>query len=206
VLIGTLPAPITAAPLVILIYLVLLLMVAAAVASVLLRNSLYALGAFCATMLLVAILYLTIAPALLFAFQLLVFTTISAAVLVALLRQTTGLEGATVGPFSREWIAGAAVSAALLALVGVVMAATNWPVQFCCSIIVGFTETLSNTYVVGIWTLAVLLGSAALGCGLMLAAPVRPVPTGGRISRGRGRSNPRGVDRPRSARAPGSTE
>ena len=173
-LIGTLPAPITSAPLVILIYAVLVLMVAAAVASLLLRNSLYAIGAFCATMLLVAILYLTIAPALLFAVQLLAFTTIGATILVALLRQTTGLQGASVGPFSPEWIVGAGVSAALLALVGVIMAATKWPVQVCCSAMASFTDTLSNTYVVAIWTLAILLASAALGCGLLLAAPTRP--------------------------------
>ena len=45
-LIGTLPAPITSAPLVILIYAVLLLLLASALATVLLRNTLYAIGAF----------------------------------------------------------------------------------------------------------------------------------------------------------------
>ena len=184
---GTLPAPITAVPLVILIYVVLGLMVASALASVLLRNMLYALGAFAGTMLLVAILYLTIAPALLFAFQLLVFTTISAVLLVALLRRTTGLEASPVGPLSGEWIAGAAVSAALLALVGVVMVATSWPVHICCSAQESFTQTLGNSYVVAVWTVAILLASTALGCGLLLAAPTvlssRGAATRGRRSR-----------------------
>jgi NADH:ubiquinone oxidoreductase subunit 6 (subunit J) len=187
VLIGTLPAPITSAPLVILIYAVLLLLVASALATVLLRNTLYAIGAFAATMLLVALLYLAIAPALLFAFQLLVVTTISAALLLGLMRQTTGLEDSPVGPLSGEWIAGAAVSAALLALVGVVMVATSWPVHICCSAQESFTQTLGNSYVVAVWTVAILLASTALGCGLLLAAPTalssRGAATRGRRSR-----------------------
>lgn len=170
-LIGSLPAPITSAPLVILIYVVLILMVGSALASVVLRNLLYAVGAFAATMLLVAILYLTIAPVLLFAFQLLVFTTVSAALLIGLLRQTSGLTASRVGPLSREWIIGAGVAAAFFALVGVVLAVTNWPVHTCCALPESFTSTLGTTYIVGIWTLAILLASAALGCGLMLIAP-----------------------------------
>ena len=182
-LIGALPAPITSAPVVILIYAVLLLMIAAALASVLLRNILYAVGAFAATMLLVAILYLTIAPALLFGAQVLLVTTLSAAMLIALLRQTTGLEPSAVGPFSREWVVGAAVSAALLALVGLVMLATSWPVRTCCALSGTLTNVLSNTYVVALWTLAILLGSAALGCALLLAAPTLPLLRGGGESR-----------------------
>ena len=73
-LIGALPQPITSAPLVIMIYAVLVLMVASALASVWLRNTLYAIGAFAATMVLLALLYLTIAPFLLFAVQLLELT------------------------------------------------------------------------------------------------------------------------------------
>ena len=44
-LIGALPQPITSAPLVIVIYAVVLLMLASALASVVLRNTLYAIGA-----------------------------------------------------------------------------------------------------------------------------------------------------------------
>ena len=120
-LIGALPQPITSAPLVILIYAVLVLMVASALASVWLRSAVSAIGAFAATMVLVALLYLAIAPFLLFAVQLLVFTTVSAALLIGLLRQTAGLES-TQEPFSREWIVGAAVAAALLALLLVILA------------------------------------------------------------------------------------
>jgi len=54
-LIGALPQPITSAPLVILIYAVLVLMLASALASVLLRSTLFAIGAFAATMVLVAL-------------------------------------------------------------------------------------------------------------------------------------------------------
>lgn len=169
-LIGTLPQPITSVPLVILIYVVLLLMVGSALASVVLRNLLYAIGAFAATMLLVAILYLTIAPVLLFAFQLLVFTTISAALLIGLLRQTSGVTTSQVGPLTREWIIGAGVAAALFALIGVVLAVTSWPVHTCCAVPASFTQTLASDYVVGIWTLAILLGSSALGSGLLLAS------------------------------------
>jgi NADH:ubiquinone oxidoreductase subunit 6 (subunit J) len=178
-LIGDLPQPITSAPLVLFVYLVLILMVGSALASILLRNTLYAVGAFAASMVLVSLLYLTIAPFLLFALQLLVFTTVSAALLIGLLRETTGLKPTTLGPLSREWIIGAAVSAAVMALLGVVLAATSWPIGFCCGIIVGLGPVLTNTYPVGLAVLAVILASAALGSGLLLAAPTLPSPRGG---------------------------
>jgi NADH:ubiquinone oxidoreductase subunit 6 (subunit J) len=168
-LIGALPQPITSAPLVLFIYFVLILMVGSALASVLLRNTLYAIGAFSASMGLVAILYLTIAPFLLFAVQLLVFTTVSAALLVGLLRETTGLGASRQGPLSREWIIGAAVSAALLALIEVVIGVTLWPVGFCCSRVVGIGPLVTETYVVGLAVLVVILASAALGSGLLLS-------------------------------------
>jgi NADH:ubiquinone oxidoreductase subunit 6 (subunit J) len=169
------PQPITEAPLVILIYAVLILMLASALASVLLRNALYAIGAFAATMVLVAVLYLALAPFLLFAIQLLVFTTVSAALLVALLRQTSGLQ-ATQERFSREWIIGAAVAAALLALLVVLVATTSWPVGTNANAGAGFGVTLTNMYVVGLAVLAVILASSALGSGLLLAAPTIPSP------------------------------
>ena len=174
-LIGALPQPITSAPLVIMIYAVLVLMVASALASVWLRNTLYAIGAFAATMVLLALLYLTIAPFLLFAVQLLVFTTVSAALLVGLLRQTVGLDS-TQEPFSREWIVGAAVAAALLALLVVVLATTSWPLRAAANAGAGFGATLTNSYVVGLAVLVVILASAALGSGLLLAAPTLPAP------------------------------
>ena len=175
-LIGALPQPITSAPLVILIYAVLLLMVASALASVLLRSTVIATGAFAATMVLVALLYLTIAPFLLFAVQLLVFTTVSAALLVGVLRRTTGLES-TQEPFSREWIVGTAVAAAVLALLVVILATTSWPVRS-VNPGAGFGATLTNTYVVGLAVLVVILASAALGGGLLLAAPTLARPRG----------------------------
>jgi len=189
---GTLPAAISSAPLVILIYIVLLLMLGCAIASVLLRNLVYAVGAFAATMLLAAIVYLTIAPALLFAVQLLIFTGISALLLIGLLRSTTGLEAAAVGPFSRERIIGAAVAAVVLALVGVVVAATSWPVRACCSAIEGFGGSLSHAYVVGLAAIAVLLASSALGAGFILrTTPALPSPRGGGKTGLRGQSSKR---------------
>ena len=170
-LIGALPQPITSAPLVLFIYLVLILMVGSALASVLLRNTLFAIGAFAASMVLVALLYLTIAPFLLFAVQLLVFTTVSAALLIGLLRETTGLEASTIGPLSREWIIGAGVSAALFALLALVLGATAWPVRVCCALPLSFGATLTNDYPVAFAVLAVILASAALGSGLLLAGP-----------------------------------
>jgi len=175
-LIGALPQPITSAPLVILIYAVLLLMVASALASVLLRSTVIATGAFAATMVLVALLYLTIAPFLLFAVQLLVFTTVSAALLVGVLRRTTGLES-TQEPFSREWIVGTAATAAVLALLVVILASTSWPVRP-VNAGAGLGATLTNTYVVGLAVLVVILASAALGGGLLLAAPTPARPRG----------------------------
>ena len=169
-LIGSLPQPITSAPIVILIYVVLILMVGCALASVVFRDLLYAVGAYAATMLLVAVLYLTIAPLLLFAFQLVVFTTISAALLIAVLRQSGGLMESGVGPLSREWMIGAAAGGVLFAVLGVVVAATNWPVHVCCAQPGSFSEALSTTYVVGVWTMAILLASAALGSGMLLAS------------------------------------
>jgi NADH:ubiquinone oxidoreductase subunit 6 (subunit J) len=169
------PQPITEAPLVILIYAVLIVMVASALASVLLRNTLYAIGAFAATTVLVALLYLALAPLLLFAIQLLVFTTVSAALLVGLLRQTSGM-ASTQEPFSREWIIGAAVAAALLALLLAVVATTSWPVGSTANAPAGFGATLTNAYVVGLAVLAVILASAALGSGLLLVAPTLASP------------------------------
>jgi NADH:ubiquinone oxidoreductase subunit 6 (subunit J) len=169
------PQPITEAPLVILIYAVLILMLASALASVLLRNALYAIGAFAATMVLVALLYLALAPFLLFAVQLLVITTVSAALLVGLLRQTSGLQS-TQERFSREWIIGAAVAAALLALLVVVVATTSWPAGVTGNAGAGFGTTLTNMYVVGLAVLVVILASAALGGGLLRAAPTLPSP------------------------------
>ena len=176
-LIGALPQPITSAPLVILIYAVLVLMVTSALASVLLRSTVFATGAFAATMVLIALLYLAIAPFLLFAVQLLVFTTVSAALLVGVLRRTTGVDS-TQEPFSREWIVGAAVAAAVLALLVVIVATTSWPVRPTVNAAAGFGATLANTYVVGLAVLVVILASAALGGGLLLAAPTRARPRG----------------------------
>src|SRR6202521_4937033 len=117
-------------------------MLLTAVTSVVVRNTLWAIGSFASSMALLALLYLTIAPFLLFAAQLLVFTTVSAALLVGLLRQTTGLES-TQEPFSREWIIGAAVAAAVLALSVVVNATTSWPLGTTANAGAGFGATLT---------------------------------------------------------------
>jgi hypothetical protein len=177
-LIGALPQPITSAPLVILVYAVLILLLMTAATSVVVRDVLWAIGAFAASMALLALLYLTIAPFLLFAVQLLVFTTVSAALLIGLLRQTTGL-ASTAEPFSRAWIVGAAVVAALGALLLVIVATTSWPLAATANGGPGFWETLTNTYVVGLAVLVVIIASAALGSGLLLAAPTLPSPRGG---------------------------
>ena len=178
-LIGALPQPITSAPLVLFVYLVVILLLGSALACVLLRNTLYAIGAFAGSMVLVALLYLAIAPFLLVAVQLLVFTTISAALLIGLLRATTGLRASSVGRLSPEWIIGAAVSAVMFALLALVLGATAWPVQACCALPDSFSGVLGSTYAVGLAVLAVILGSAALGSGLLLAAPTLPSPRGG---------------------------
>ncbi len=177
-LIGALPQPITSAPLVILVYAVLILLLVTAATSVVVRDVLWAIGAFASSMALLALLYLTIAPFLLFAVQLLVFTTVSAALLIGLLRQTTGL-ASTAEPFSRAWIVGAAVVAALGALLLVIVATTSWPLAVTANVGPGFWETLTNTYVVGLAVLVVIIASAALGSGLLLIAPTLPSPRGG---------------------------
>jgi len=178
-LIGSLPQPITSAPLVLFVYLVLILLIGSALASVLLRNTLYAVGAFAASMVLVALLYLAIAPFLLVAIQLLVFTTVSAALLIGLLRATTGLRASSVGRLGPEWIIGAAVSAVLFALLALVAGATEWPVRVCCALPLSFGETLTNDYPVAFAVLAVIFSSAAVGSGLLLIAPTLPSPRGG---------------------------
>jgi NADH:ubiquinone oxidoreductase subunit 6 (subunit J) len=166
---GTLPQAITSAPLVLVVYAVLILLVVNAVTSVLVRNSLWAIGAFASGMVLLALLYLTIAPFLLFAVQLLIYTTVSAGLLLGLLRQTTSLQRPPDSPFNNQWIGGAAVAAALGALLVVVLGATSWPATACCGLGVG--EALVNAYVVALATLVVLVASAALGVGLLLATP-----------------------------------
>ncbi len=178
-LIGALPQPITSAPLVFFVYLVLVLLLGSALASVLLRNTLYGIGAFAASMVLVALLYLAIAPFLLVAVQLLAFTTVSAAFLIGLLRATTRFKASSVGRLSREWIIGAAVAAVLFALLALVLGITAWPVRVCCALPESFGSVLANTYPVGLAVLAVILGSAALGSGFLLIAPTLPSPRGG---------------------------
>ena len=178
-LIGALPQPITSATLVFFVYLVLILLLGSALASVLLRNTLYGIGAFAASMVMLALLYLAIAPFLLVAAQLLVFTIVSAGLLIGLLRSTTGLTPSSVGRLSPEWIIGAAVSAVLFALLALVLGATTWPVQICCAVPESFGGGLTSTYAVGLAVLAVILGSAALGSGLLVATPSRPFPRGG---------------------------
>src|SRR5438067_11659259 len=139
-------------------------MLVGALASVFLRSTVFATGAFTATMVLVALLYLTITPFLLFAVQLLVFTTVSSALFVGVLRRTTGLES-TQEPFSREWIVGGAIAAAVLALLVVIVATTSWPVRATAAAGAGFGATLTNTYVAGLARLVVILASAALWSG-----------------------------------------
>ena len=185
-LIGALPQPITSAPLVILLYVVLTLMIVSALTSVLVRDTLWAIGAFSSSMVLIAVLYLTIAPFLLFAVQLLVFTTVSLALLIGLLRRTTGLGRSTQGPLRRDWIVGAAVVAALLALLVVVLATTSWPIGLLGNAGPGVAEALGTKYVVGLAVLVVILASAALGSGLILATPTLPSLREGGPMRGSG--------------------
>jgi NADH:ubiquinone oxidoreductase subunit 6 (subunit J) len=195
-LIGALPQPITSAPsitsapLVLFVYLVLALMLITALTSVIVRNSLWAVGAFAASMALVALLYLAIAPVLLFAVELVVYTTVSAGLLLGLLRLTSGLEQAPISPFARRWIVGGAVAAAFGALLVLIAAATSWPVDMIQRGIYAvphpFSATLINDYVVGLATLVVLIASAALGSALLLAAPTHRSRQGGASTTARG--------------------
>jgi len=185
-LIGALLQPITSAPLVLFTYLVLALLLVTALTSALVRNTLWAIGSFASSMAALALLYLAIAPFLLFAVQLVIYSTVSAGLLIGLLRQTTGLERPPISPISRQWITGAAVAAALAALLVFVVAATSWPVGLIGSEAPGLNEVLTRTYVVGLAVLVVILASAALGSGLLLAAPTRPSPRGGGSVRGSG--------------------
>lgn len=194
-LIGGLPAAITSPPIVLFIYAVLVLMVVSAVTSVMVRNTLWAIGSFASTMALLALLYLAIAPFVVFAVQLLVYTTISAGLLLGLLRRTSGLDWTADSPFNRQWLAGAAVCAALLALIGVVVAATSWPVRVSGGE-VGLGDALTTTYVVGVATVVVLLAASALGLGLLLAAPTPAIPRWGGSTTSR-RDLPRGGSRAR---------
>ncbi|MDQ6883093.1 MAG: hypothetical protein M3077_02475 [Candidatus Dormibacteraeota bacterium] len=166
-LIGALPQSITDQPVVLIIYVLLVVALGAALASVVLRSVLYAIAAFAITMAAVAFLYLMLAPFLLFAVQLLIFTTVSAGLLIGLLRTTTRLEEAPASPFSPELMGGAAIAAAVAALLGVVVGATNWPVRFTGGLMEGFGHALANTYIVGIAVLVVTVASAALGAGLL---------------------------------------
>lgn len=164
---GSLPPAVSAQPEVLIIYLLLLLIVAGALTSVLLRNMAFAIGGFAITMGALSLIYLMLAPFLLFAAQLLVFTGVSALLLLGLLRRTSGMEEATTSPFSPELTAGVAVGTALLALLGVVVGATNWPVRV-TGIQAGFGGTVANQYVVAIAVAVVMLASASLGVTLLL--------------------------------------
>jgi NADH:ubiquinone oxidoreductase subunit 6 (subunit J) len=167
---GSLPSAIMDQPAVVIIYLLLLLMIGSALAAVILRNLVFAIAGFALTMGAVALLYLMLAPFLVFAVQLLVFTTVSAALLLGLLRRTAGLQPAPVSPFSRELIAGVAVGAVLLALLAVVVGATRWPASISAGPAAG---NLIDQYVVGIAVLLVMLASAALGVVLLTTERLR---------------------------------
>jgi NADH:ubiquinone oxidoreductase subunit 6 (subunit J) len=157
---------------------VVILMLVTAVTSVVVRNLLWAVGSFATSMALLALLYLTIAPFLVFAVQLVIYTTVSTGLLLGLLRQTSGLEHPPISSFARQWMAGGAVTAALGALLVLVIAlapATPWPAEpFRAGIIsqpFSIRATLLDTYLVGLATLVVLIASAALGSVLLLAKP-----------------------------------
>lgn len=184
-LIGALPQPITSAPsitsapLALFVYLVVILMLVTALASVVLRNTLWVIASFALSMALVALLYLTIAPLLLFAVQLVVYTTVSAGLLLGLLSLTSGLERPPISEFGRKWLAGGSVAAAFGALLVLVVAAIpwpQWPLQpFRAGIISqpeSLARTLSTDYIVGIAVLVVVIATAALGSALLLAAPI----------------------------------
>jgi NADH:ubiquinone oxidoreductase subunit 6 (subunit J) len=175
------------------VYIVLALMLITALTSVVVRNTLWAIGSFASSMALLALLYLTIAPLLLFAVQLVVYTTVAAGLLLGLLRLTSGLERPPMSPVGRQWIAGGAVAAAVGALLLLVAAATSWPpwpvAPFRAGIISqpeSFAGTLINGYVVGLAVLVVLIASAALGTALLVAAPTLPSPRGGGPTTARG--------------------
>lgn len=192
-LIGSLPQPITSQPAVVAIYIVLILMIGSALASVLLRRTLYAVGAYCATMVLIALCYLLLdVPLLLFALQLLVFSTVSAALLLGFLRRPAGIDRSSTTPLRPDWIVGAGVAAGLLALLlVVVVAVTTWPVGFCCALGISLGTTLSNDYVVGLAVLVLMIATAALGAGLLMAAS--PAPSRAhRIEQRRPEPGPRG--------------
>jgi NADH:ubiquinone oxidoreductase subunit 6 (subunit J) len=174
---------------------VLILMVASALASVLLQDLRFAAGAFTATMLFVALLYLTVAPPLLFAVQLLVFTLVSALLVLGMLRRTAGLRVIGVGPFSPEWIVGGAVAAVVLALLVVVLAATAWPVHIRPSIVEDFGSTLTNAFVVALAIVVVVLASAALGVSLMLRGAPQLVSPRARTDRASGEPGSRRIRR-----------
>jgi NADH:ubiquinone oxidoreductase subunit 6 (subunit J) len=195
---GSLPQPITSQPAVLAIYIVLILMIGSALASVLFRRTLYAIGSYCGTMVLIALFYLLLdLPLLLFALQLLVFTTVSAALLLVLVRRPPGIDPSSTTSVRSDWIAGAAVAAGLLALLlVVVVAVTTWPVGFCCGIPIGFAATLSNDYVIGLAVLVLIIASAALGAGLLLAAS----PATARPARSEHRRPDPGARRPRDRR------
>jgi len=168
---GNLPQPITSEPAVATIYIVLILTIGSALASVLLRRTLYAIAAYCGSIVLIALFYLLVgAPFLLFALQLLAFSTVSAALLFGLLRRPRGVDPSSTTSLRPNWIIGAGVSAGLLALLlVVVVAVTTWPARVCCALPLDFGETLSNDYVIGLAVLVLVIASAALGAGLLLA-------------------------------------
>jgi hypothetical protein len=112
---------------------------------------------------------------------LLVVTTVSAALVLALLRRTGGLEGNMLGPLAREWIVGAALAAAVLLFVGAVVGATRWPVRLAGQPFADFAGAITNQYLVALVVTVILLAGAALGAGLLLAEPItRPLNQGRR--------------------------
>jgi len=74
----------------------------------------------------------------------------------------------------------------MFALLAVVLGATAWPVRPCCALPLSLGSTLINDYPVAFAVLALILGSAAIGTGLLLAAPTLRSPRGGGSTTARG--------------------
>lgn len=170
---GTVPHSLTDQPAVLIIYVLLVVIIGAALACVVLRNVVFAIASFAGTMAAVAFLYLFIQPysaarAMLFAAQLIVATLAPAVLMLGLVRRTSGLARPPSSPNGRENLAGAVVASLVFALFAVVVGRAAWPVRVAPDLFSGLARTITDSYVVALAALVVLVGASTLGVWLLL--------------------------------------
>lgn len=148
-------------------YVVGALLLVGALATVLLRNLIAAMGALVGTLVSAGILYLILGGGLpLVAVQVVIIGAGVGAVSFFLLRWTGGAQRG-LSPFNSQLVPALLIALVVTVMLGAVTVGAAWPTAAATRVEASLTATLTNTYPVGLATLAVIALSAA-ACGALL--------------------------------------